>query len=397
MRIAIYSDNFYPELSGIADTIVASGKELAKRGHLINYFVPKYSKKNYDLLKLPYEEVFLHKNIKITRFPSFSFPTGTKQSRFVIPTGLGSISLKKFNPDVIHTNLIAGVGMEAFLDAKLLRKPLVGTNHTPIVQFLSYSPLKGKLVQNAVSRYDAWYYSQCEFVSSPSSPVLNEMKKYGFNAPSGVVPNPVDVETFKPVKSKAELKKGYGISDFSLFYAGRLAPEKKVDMMIKAAANLKKNIPEINVVIAGRGSSEQDLKKLIEDSGLSNNSKFFGFIESPQKFARLYNANDIFVMMSVAETQSISMMNAMACEMGVVSTNAWGLKDYAKDGVNSLVVEPDDQKALEEKIIHLYKNQKEMEKLGKQAREYVCQFSPEKIAKMWEDAYKAAIESYKKI
>ncbi|PIZ97914.1 MAG: hypothetical protein COX78_04080, partial [Candidatus Levybacteria bacterium CG_4_10_14_0_2_um_filter_35_8] len=116
MKIAIYSDNFFPELSGISDTIIASGKELARRGHLVNYFVPKYIKKNYDLLNLSYKEVFLHKNIKITRFPSFSFPTGTKQSRFVIPSGLGSFSLKKFNPDVIHTNLIAGVGIEALLD-----------------------------------------------------------------------------------------------------------------------------------------------------------------------------------------------------------------------------------------------------------------------------------------
>jgi len=396
MKIAIYSDNFYPELSGISDTIIASGKELAKRGHLINYFVPKYSKKNYDLLKLPHEEVFLHKNIKITRFPSFSFPTGTKQSRFVIPSGLGSLGLKKFNPDVIHTNLIAGVGIEALFDAKLLKKPLVGTNHTPIIQFLSYFPIKGKVVQKTVSKYDAWYYNQCQFVSSPSSPVLNEMKKYGFKAPCGVVPNPVDVDVFKPPKSKEELKRKYGISEFSLFYAGRLAPEKNVDMMVKAAANLKKIIPEINVVIAGRGSSEQELKKLIEESGLSNNSKFLGFIESPQKFAELYNANDIFIMMSIAETQSISMMNAMACEMGVVATNAWGLADYAKDGINSLVVEPGDQKTLEEKILHLYKNKKELEKLGKQAREYVCQFSPEKIAKMWEDAYKTAINSYKK-
>ena len=166
--------------------------------------------------------------------------------------------------------------------------------------------------------------------------------------------------------------------------------------MVKAAANLKKIIPEINFVIAGRGSSEQDLKKLIEDLGLGNNSKFYGFIESPQKFAELYNANDVFVMMSVAETQSISMMNAMACEMGVVAINAWGLADYAKDGINSLVVEPGDQKALEEKILDLFKNKKKLEGLGREAREYVCQFSPEKIAKMWEDVYKNAINSYKK-
>ena len=396
MKIAIYSDNFYPELSGISDTIIATGKELAKRGHFVNYFVPKYSKKNYELLKLPCKEVDLGKNIKITRFSSFSFPPGTKQSRVVLPSGLGSLHLKKFNPDVIHTNLITGVGIEALIDSKLLKKPLVGTNHTPIVQFLSYLPVKGKGLQKMVSKYDAWYYNHCQFVSSPSSPVLEEMKKFGFNANSGVVPNPVDIETFKPASTKKELKKKYGISDFSLFYAGRLAPEKNIEMMIKAAANLKKEIPEINIVIAGRGSSEQDLKKLTEDLGLKNNSKLFGYIENPQEFANVYNANDIFVMMSIAETQSISMMNAMACEMGVVATNAWGLKDYVKDGENGLVVEPGDQKALEEKILHLYKNLKEKEELGKRARKYVSQFSQEKVARRWEEIYKGAIESYRK-
>lgn len=392
MRIAIYSDNFYPELSGISDTIIASGKQLAKRGHQINYFVPKYSDKNYKLLKLENEEIILDKNIKITRFFSLAYPTGTKQSRLVIPCGLGAISLKKFNPDVIHSNHIAGVGLEALADAKLTGKPLVGTNHTPIIQFLSYSPIKGKWFQRMVSKYDAWYYNQCSFVTSPSSPVLEEMKKYGFKSPSKVVPNPINVNIFRSLEAKKELKKELKIPDFTLFYCGRLAPEKNVDLMIRAAANLKKSIPELGLVIAGKGSSEPDLRKLTEELRLSESTRFFGFIESEEKFAEFYNANDIFVMASVAETQSISMMNAMACEIPVIAVNSWGLRDYVHDQKNGLMIEPGDQKALEEKVLLLYKDQKERERLGKGAREYASQFSPEKIALQWEEVYQKAID-----
>ena len=71
MRIAIFADNFYPELSGIADTVLITGKELAEKGHKITFFVPKYTKKEFDITKVKYQELVLHKNITIKRINSF--------------------------------------------------------------------------------------------------------------------------------------------------------------------------------------------------------------------------------------------------------------------------------------------------------------------------------------
>ena len=75
MRIAIFSDNFYPELSGISDSIISLAKELSVRGHYIHFYVPYYSAANYRKIGLPLEEIVLREKIKITRF--FSLPYNT--------------------------------------------------------------------------------------------------------------------------------------------------------------------------------------------------------------------------------------------------------------------------------------------------------------------------------
>lgn len=392
MRIAFYSDNFYPELSGISDSIITTSKKLAEMGHFINFFVPKYSKKNYDLLSLPYKELFLHERIKITRLASISYPTGTKQGRLVIPTGLRSIALRKFKPDLIHSHLIAGVGLEAIFDSKILNIPMVGTNHTPISEFVRYTPIKWKWFQNLTQRYDVWYYNHCRFVSSPSTPVLEEMKSLGFNKPSHPVSNPVDIQLFQKNHDKKMLKKKYGLTDFTLIYCGRLAPEKHVDLIIQAAAQLKDKIPDISIIISGTGSEGENLKELAKNLGIFEKIKFFGYMRDKEEFAKQYKAADLFLMLGTAETQSIVMMQAMATGLPVIGVRAWGLPDYIYKE-NGILIEPNDLNALKEKILFLYENKKVREDLGKGGKLFVEGFTPKKIAKAWEDIYSAVLKN----
>lgn len=392
MRIAFFSDNFYPELSGISDSIITTSQKLAEMGHSINFFVPSYSRKNYQFLDLPYQEKFIHEKVKITRLFSFPYKTGTGQGRMVIPSGLSSLILKKFKPDLIHSHLIAGVGLEALINAKILKIPLVGTNHTPISEFVKYSPIKWKLITNFLQRYDVWYYNHCKFVSSPSSPVLTEMRSLGFNKPSHPVSNPVEIKLFQKEYNKEKLKKEYGLSDFTLIYCGRLALEKHVDLILKAAAELKDKIPDISVVISGTGSEEKNLRELTNKLKISEKVKFFGYFKNKEDYAKLYKASDLFLMLGTAETQSIVMMHAMAAGLPVIGVKAWGLPDYIYKE-NGILIEPNDLNALKEKILFLYKNKKVREELGEGGKKFVQGFIPKKIAKAWEDIYFAVLRN----
>jgi len=395
MRIAFYSDNFYPELSGISDSIRITAKKLAERGHFINFFVAKYSKKNYKFLNLPDKELFIHDRVKITRMFSLPYPTGTNQGRLMIPTGLRSIILKRFKPDLIHTHQLAGVGLEALIDSKILKIPMIGTNHTPISEFVKYTPIKAIWFQKLAQKYDVWYFNHCQFVSSPSNPVLDEMRTLGFNKPSHPVSNPLELDLFKKEYDKKTLKKELDFSDFTLLYCGRLASEKHVDLIIKAAAELRKVIPEIQVVLSGTGSEKENLIKLAKDLGISDKVKISGYIENKEDFIKLYKASEVFLMLGTAETQSIVMMQAMASGLPVIGVRAWGLVDYIYDQ-NGILIEPNDLKALTEKILYLYKNKNVREKLGDGGRVFVQNFTPEKIAKAWEDIYSSVLSKLSK-
>ena len=193
MKIAIFSDTFYPEISGISDSVIALAKELSKKGHSIQFYVPRYSPANYKVVNLPPgHEPDLGERIKIHRLFSFPYPGATRQARFTIPLPWHWFE-RNFHPDVIHTQLFFGAGLDALIRSRLKKIPLVGTNHTAITEFLRYSPVRGKWIENLVSGYVNWYYGKCAYVTAPSESVFREMTPGGFPRPHRAISNPIDL------------------------------------------------------------------------------------------------------------------------------------------------------------------------------------------------------------
>jgi len=387
MKIAIFSDNFYPELSGVADSILKLATELSSLGHEICFFVPQYGAKDYKTVNLPEKELDLGKNIKIKRLFSFSAPFAGAQSRLVVPLFSGRL-FKEFKPDIIHSQLFFGAGLEALLAAKLNRLPLIGTNHTSITDFVS-----GKFTKKLSLNYAVWYYNRCDFVTGPSESVFKEMLINGFHKPHKAISNPIDVKTFCPSKDKLEYKKKFSLSNHTVVYAGRLAPEKNLDVIIKAVALVKERISDINLVFAGSGQSEDDLKRLTKELNLENEVKFLGTL-SKADLAKLYQASEVFAIASTSETQSMVLMQALACGLPAVAVDARALPEYVNEK-NGYVVKIGDEKAMAEKFVLLLENSGLREKLNQGAYNFVQQFSAPNIAKVWEKLYSEVIENYK--
>lgn len=399
MRIAFFSDNFYPEISGISDSIIALSKELAKRGHYIDFYVPNYPKEDYALANLPDKELDLGKNIKVHRFNSFPWNTGTGQGRFVIPDGFRTFTIFRRHPDVIHTQLFFGVGLEAIFAARMIHRPVIGTNHTALKEFLKYSPIKNARFNNGLLKYVNWYYERCELVTAPSQSVFDEMVALGFkNVKSRVISNPIDIETFRPIvkdaSEKAALKKKLGFTDNTFISAGRLSDDKNPDVLIKALPLIRKKIPDAMLAFAGRGASQAALEKLVKDLGLVDSVKFLGYV-SKQTLVEAYNAADAFGIASTSDTQSLVMMQAMACGLPIVGVRARALPEYINDR-NGFVVEPGDVNAIAEKLTYLFENKEAARTLGTGGRKYAEQFSEPAIAADWEKIYSDVITSYNK-
>ena len=398
MKIAFFSENFYPEISGISDSITTTAKELVKLGHQIRFFVPNYSIKNYLTAGLKAkQEIDLGHNIEITRLFSLPYPAPTKQGRMVIPSFSCLLKIKKFKPDIIHTHLFFGAGIEALIAAKLFGIPLVGTNHTAISEFVRYIPfLKSKWLESASIKYANWYYGKCNFVSAPSKSVFTEMEGFGFKVAHSVISNPVSLEAFKvnPEQKKEDLKKHFGINDKTVLYVGRFAKEKNIDVIIQALAIVKKKIPDVRLALAGHGAEQEAMKSLVKKLDLEENVLFTGTLNKFE-LADLYRASEIFVITSTSETQSMTLIQAMACGLPAIGVRARALPEYIEG--NGILIEPGDFKALAQEIIRLLEDPNLRAELGRRGEIFVQKFSEKNIAREWENVYKKQLDNYQKI
>ncbi len=395
MRIAMFSDNFYPELSGISDSLIESAKELAGVGHEIDFYAARYSAKDFKTYNVPFEELDLGPNVRFFRMASFRYPAPTQQARMVVPTLLRWLSMRKNRPDIIHVHHIFGVGIEGLAASKFLDVPLVGTSHTPITEFLHYGPFQGKFLDKFGLKYVSWFYNRCQYVTAPSQGILDEMKANGFKQPSRPISNPIDLRNFYPVskEEKQKIKNDFGLSGFTVLYTGRLASEKHIDVIIRAINLIKDKIPNISFAITGHGDAKADLEKLVEGLGLGGRVRFFGTL-SMEDHAKIYKAADVFAIASTAETQSLSLMKAMATGLPSIGVNARALPEYINKD-NGFIVEPGDYEGMAEKIMYLFENPEAGEKLGRGGIELVKEFSPAKIGAEWNNLYKEVTLAHK--
>lgn len=368
-----------------------TGHELRRRGHVISYIVPKYSKKDYRLIDSPLTEKSVVSDVRrklpVHRLPAGSFPgSPTGQWRLVIPFGASLPYLRKFNPDIIHTQTPFGTGFEALLASKVFRVPLVGTNHTPIEEFVRYiPPLEDKLLKFA-RLFNAWYYNHCVFLTAPNDGLLDDMRRAHLFRPARSLPNPVLIDTFRvpTAEQKAALKKRHGLQGSIVMYAGRLATEKHVDIVIRAIARLKPH-PPVTLMITGHGMAESELRSLARELNVSERVQFTGFV-SAERLVELYQAADVFVIMSTAELQSLALMQAFASGLPAVAARARGLPEYASAEC-SFLVEPGDERALAERLEKLMTDETLRARMGEAGAKFVKQYAPNIIADEWEEIY----------
>jgi len=395
MKIAIFSDNFYPELSGISDSILLLAKELVRLGHEICFYVPKYSIKNYRVLNLPFKELELGDNISIKRLFSLPAPFAGLQARLVLPLFFSGFS-KKFKPDIIHSQLFFGAGLEALLAAKILRKPIIGTNHTRLREFIKIGTLKLPWVVNSMMRYMIWYYNSCDHATAPARNLLDEMIADGMNKPFSVISNPLDDLVFnrssKASKNKIKIK--YGLAEKVVIYAGRLASEKNIDLIIRAIQIVKTKFPEINLALAGHGQAAEPLKKLAVELGLEKNVKFLGMLHH-HNLADLYRAADIFAIASASEVQSMTIIQAMACGLPAVGVNCNSVPELVRPD-NGLLFKTGDYEDLAGQIVKILSNDGLRQKLSQGAINFAPRFSAANIAKQWVELYEKVINNYNK-
>jgi len=206
-----------------------------------------------------------------------------------------------------------------------------------------------------------------------------------------IVPNGISLYEYKELPQKGTFKKKYSIDNSAkiVLYLGRIHKIKGIDYLAKAFAELRKNLPETKLVIAGPDDGYlPTLTKLIHDLGIQNDVIFTGPLWEADKIEAYVDA-DVYVLPSTYEIFGVTLLEAWACGTPVITTDQCGLAAVVADQAGLVV--PCDTSSLREALSRILTDEECLKRFGENGRSLVhSQFDWERITKQIEDIYTRA-------
>jgi glycosyltransferase involved in cell wall biosynthesis len=152
-----------------------------------------------------------------------------------------------------------------------------------------------------------------------------------------------------------------------LFVAARLTAKKGLDILIHAMRNLVDGGFDVDLILAGSGLEEGNLRRLVDKLNLNTRVHFYG-VASRRQMAALLNSCALFVLPSLWEPFGIAILEAMACGKAVVASNCGGIPEIVRDNETGVLVPPGNTETLSQAITALLSDSARRQVLGEKGR-----------------------------
>ena len=292
---------------------------------------------------------------------------------------------------VVHTHT-SKAGLVGRVAAKLAGVPVVV--HT----------VHGFAFHEASSRAARMFYSAIERAAAHFCDVLVTVSKFhrewalslGIGAPEKVVaiPNGLPPDRIQATKTREEMRRELGIAadETVLFSAGRLAPQKGFEYLMRSVVQLRSALPHpFRVVIAGEGELGEPLKSLCAQLGIEPYVQFLGF---RQDIGNLLAAADIVVLPSLWEGLSIALLEAMAAGKPIVTTRIGSNFEVVVDGDTALLVDSKNVDQLTAAIVHCVSDPAMCEAMGRRAAAHFnAEYTYDRMLDQYMNVYRRALEA----
>jgi glycosyltransferase involved in cell wall biosynthesis len=329
VRIMVVTDQYEPMVGGVPTVTRELAQGLADRGHAVALVVPSPRTRGW---------LDTEAKVSVTHLGSLRWPWYEGMRLAIISRSAADKLIAAFAPDVAHIHSPVTLGVTARMGACRQRVPVVYTNHYLPDNVRPSVTARSQVVDAVFYRHVVGFSNRCTHVTAPTATALRLLRERGLRVPSRVVSNGVDLRRYAPGPADAQLRRRYGLqADRPLILSvGRLSPEKRVDVLLTAAARLSL---DAQVAIAGAGPDEARLRAQAERLGLTRNVRFLGFVPTAD-LPGLYRLADIFAIASEAELQSLTTMEAMATGLPVVAVDALALGELVGHGHNGFLARP---------------------------------------------------------
>lgn len=312
MRVGLFTDTYFPQVSGVATSIRTLKTELEKLGHTV--FIFTTTDKDVDR----------YGDWQIVRIPSVPF-FAFKDRRVAYRGFSKALEIaRQYQLDIIHTQTEFSLGLLGIAIAKELKIPVIHTYHTQYEDYVHYIA-KGLIIRPSMVKYMARsFMSELDGVVCPSEIVYDLLVKYKIKAEKRVIPTGIDLAKFERPELTDEViqnlrdKLGIAKKETMLLSLSRVSYEKNIQAIIAALPEICQENPAVKLVVAGDGPYLDDLKEQAERLEITDKIIFTGMI-APSETALYYKAADFFVSASTSETQGLTYLEALASGTPVIA------------------------------------------------------------------------------
>lgn len=324
MKIGLFTDTYFPQVSGVATSIRTLKEELEKNGHEVYIFTTTD------------RDVKRYEDPTIIRLPSVPFISFTDR-RVVYRGFLSSYKIaRQYQLDIIHTQTEFGLGFLGKMIARALRIPVVHTYHTQYEDYVHYFA-KGKIITPGMIKYIIkGYLHDVDGVICPSRIVQNVLDCYDVNLPKRIIPTGISLDDYIrddiSTEDVTKLRQKLGILPTETLFLSlsRVSYEKNIQAIIHQLPKVLKENTSVKLVVVGDGPYLETLKELAKSLQVTEHVIFTGMVahdETPY----YYKACDFFISASTSETQGLTYTESLASGKPIIAQSNPYLDDLITD------------------------------------------------------------------
>ncbi|MBL8344496.1 MAG: glycosyltransferase [Rubrivivax sp.] len=279
--------------------------------------------------------------------------------------------------DVVHVFANSGWAWHLFAYPALLVGRLRGV---PVI--VNY---RGGQADEFFARAPRWVLNALRHAAkrvTPSPFLLRVFAKHGLDAE--IIPNIIDTQRFHPREPRVAGTAPHVI------VTRNLEPIYDIPTAIRAFATIRKDHPGARLTVAGSGPQLGELQSLVADMGLSEMVRFSGRIENAQ-IGDLYADADLLLNPSTADNMPISILEALASGVPVVTTSAGGIPDLVRDGHTALIVPVGDPDAMAAAALRLLSDPALAWRLRSAGVREAARYTWPQVRELWQHAYQGVL------
>src|SRR5512138_2034274 len=370
MRIALFSEVYWPMVSGVGVTLLRLTDALQERGHSVRvysatYPLPPGQADRPEAHRSPSVPFFLYPDVQ------WAFP----RLREVVE------DLHAFAPDVVHVATEFSLGIAGVKAARQLGLPIIASAHTDYDQYAARYGVTWAL--RAGWHYLRWFYGQAYRVLCPSRIYEEALHRHGV-LHTGLWSRGVDPRVFAARFRSQAYRAAVGAApgDLIVTYIGRIAREKNLNLLLEAWETLASERGGAQLVLVGRGPLEDDIRRR-QLPGVHVTGLLQG-----EALSAAYASADIFAFPSPTETFGNSLLEAMGSGLPPIVAAGGGVLEFAEHGRNAWLVEPDSAPAIADALRRLLADPSLRHRLAEGALSTAR-------ARAWGEVYDQLLEDYR--